>query len=68
MSISSSVNSCQIIDSFVKLYSVTNRLMIGLVYFHTVNGISLSESMRQVDGKMVSFKNKQDQLVLRKIQ
>lgn len=42
--------------------------MIGLVYFHTVNGFSLSESMRQVDGKMVSFKNKQDQVVLRKIQ
>lgn len=64
MSISSSENSCQIIDSL----SVTNRLMIGLVYFHTVNGFSLSESMRQVDGKMVSFKNKQDQVVLRKMQ
>lgn len=42
--------------------------MIGLVYFPTVNGFSLSESMRQVDGKMVSFKNKQDQVVLRKTQ
>lgn len=42
--------------------------MIELAYFHTVNGFSLSESVRQVDGKMVSFKNKQDQVVLRKIQ